>query len=133
MPKKPSLLIVDDEANVTRTLQMIFEREGYDVVPAFSCAEALNILNANGNFDAVITDLNMERPDIGLQVARHAKSMRSQPAVVICTGFANISNSREALAMHVDYLAHKPVDIDELRLAVSNLISRRRNGRKRRP
>jgi len=43
MAAKPSLLIVDDEVNVTRTLQMVFEQEGYQVLPAYSAAEAIGI------------------------------------------------------------------------------------------
>ena len=66
--KKKTLLIVDDEVNVTRTLQMVFEDEGYSVTPAYSCAEALKIMKNGHQFDGVITDLNMEREDIGLAI-----------------------------------------------------------------
>src|SRR6266705_751891 len=82
--KKKSLLIVDDEVNVTRTLQMVFEDEGYTVTPAYSCAEALKIMKNGHNFDGVITDLNMERDDIGLIVARRALELKPQPVVAIC-------------------------------------------------
>src|SRR5437764_28618 len=93
----PHLLIVDDEPNVLLTLGMIFELDGYHVTRAASCAEALHEL-ANGNsFAAVITDLNMEKPDIGLDVARAALRLRPRPAVVICTGYADIKNARAAL------------------------------------
>ena len=125
MPRKPSILVVDDEENVTRTLQMVFEREGYEVTPAYSSAEAVSILNNGHTLDAVITDLNMEEEDIGLEVARAARRLRPRPVIVICTGFANLDNSKEALQMHVDYLANKPVDLDELTSALRRLMSRR--------
>ena len=128
MPKKQNLLIVDDETNVTRTLQMLFEDAGYDVVPAYSCAEALKLLGNGHKFDAVITDLNMEKPDIGLDVARAAKDLTPRPAVIICTGYASVTNATTALAMHVDYLATKPVDIDELKGTVQRLLRRRTEG-----
>ena len=117
----PHLLIVDDEPNVLLTLGMIFELDGYHVTRAASCAEALHEL-ANGNsFAAVITDLNMEKPDIGLDVARAALRLRPRPAVVICTGYADIKNARAALQMRVDYFATKPVDLDELKVVVRRL------------
>jgi CheY-like chemotaxis protein len=125
MQRKPSILVVDDEENVTRTLQMVFEREGYEVTPAYSSAEAVKILKNGHTLDAVITDLNMEKEDIGLEVARQARKLRPRPVIVICTGFANLSNSAQALQMHVDYLANKPVDIDELTSALRRLIARR--------
>ncbi len=128
MTNKQQLLIVDDEINVTRTLQMLFEDAGYEVVPAYSCQEALKVLANGHSFDAVITDLNMERPDIGLDVARAAQKLKPKPAVIICTGYASVSNATSALAMHVDYLATKPVDIDELKGTVQRLLRRRTEG-----
>ena len=123
MARKPLLLIVDDENNVALTLQMVFEREGYAVLTANSCAGALKILADGHVFDAVITDLNMEKENIGLEVARAALRLHPKPAVVICTGYASIDNSAAALQMKVDYLATKPVDLDELKRAVSRLMA----------
>lgn len=127
MARRPTLLIVDDEENVARTLQLIFEREGYRVSTAYSSAEALRTLGNGHHFDVVITDLNMEREDVGLEVARYAKELKPPPIVVICTGFANLNNTRQALTMHVDYLATKPVDLNDLRGALSRLLTRRRD------
>ena len=123
--KKKSLLIVDDEVNVTRTLQMVFEDEGYNVTPAYSSREALEILSNGHRFDGIITDLNMEREDVGLNVARRALELKPQPVVIICTGFANMANARAALAMHVHYLATKPVELDELKSNLRRLIAMR--------
>ena len=125
MDAKPRLLIVDDEPNVTLTLKLIFEREGYQVRTAYSCAEALKLLSDSMMFDCVITDLNMEREDIGLEVVRAAQLMTPRPVVVICTGYANVTNARAALDLHVDYLATKPVGVDELKQAVARMIVRR--------
>jgi CheY-like chemotaxis protein len=127
MSSRSSLLVVDDEANVALTLRMVFEQEGYSVSTAHSCAEALQILHNGSSFDAVITDLNMEAPDIGLQVAEAALKLKPKPIIVICTGYASTINSRAALQMHVDFLATKPVDLGELVPALNRLISRRRD------
>jgi len=126
MHKRPILLLVDDENNVLQTLRMVFEREGYDVITAESCADALTKLNQARTFDAVITDLNMEREDIGLEVAKAALRLRPKPAVLILTGFASISNSRAALDLGVDYMANKPVELTDLVPALDRLVTRRR-------
>jgi len=126
MTRRPTLLIVDDEENVALTLQLIFEREGYRVSTAYNSKQAIHALSNGHHFDVVITDLNMEREDIGLEVARFAKQLKPAPIVVICTGYANLSNTRNALSMHVDYLATKPVDLDDLRAALSRMLLRRR-------
>jgi ATP-dependent Lon protease len=123
MVYQPSLLIVDDEANVALTLKMVFERDGYAVRTADSCASALKLLENGNEFDAVITDLNMEKENIGLEVARAALRLHPKPAVVLCTGYASVDNSAAALQMKVDYMVTKPVDLDELKRAVRRLMA----------
>ncbi len=125
MIKQPSILLVDDEISILQTLQMVLENEGYRVVTAQSCAEALEVLGNTVGFDAVITDLNMEREDIGLEVARAAQKVNPRPAVIICTGYASVTNSRRALDIGVDYMAHKPMEIPELISTIRRLVTRR--------
>lgn len=127
MVLKRSVLLVDDESSILQTLRLVFEREGYEVATAQSSAEAIDLLDQNGHFDAVVTDLNMEREDVGLEVARAALKSQPKPAVVICTGFASMANSRAALDMGVDYMAHKPVELKDLIAALNRLISRYRD------
>jgi DNA-binding NtrC family response regulator len=128
MRHKRSLLLVDDENSILQTLRMVFENEGYQVITASSCAEALEVLDNGHKFDAVITDLNMEREDIGLEVARAAQKVKPKPAIVIYTGFASIPNSRAALELGVDYMAHKPVDVTDLITALNRLVAKRALG-----
>jgi CheY-like chemotaxis protein len=133
--KRPRLLIVDDEESVTRTLQMVFEELGYAVDTALNSQQAIEALANGRKYDAVITDLNMEQEDIGLEVARAAKRRQPMPIVVIVTGYASPVNARSALQMHVDYFANKPVDLEELISNLDRLLARRgeavRRGRKR--
>lgn len=79
-----------------------------------------------GNYiDAVISDLHMERPNIGLELARAAMRQKPRPVVILCTGYADASNSRAALEMQVDYMATKPVELDELLTALASHLARR--------
>lgn len=130
--KRPILLLVDDENNVLQTLRLVFEREGYDVITAESCADALLKIDQKQKFDAVITDLNMEQEDIGLEVARAALKLRPKPAVLILTGFASVTNARSALDLGVDYMANKPVELTELVPALDRLVTQRKEVRTRR-
>ena len=120
------LLLVDDETSVLQTLRMVLENEGYKVATAESCTQATSLLQADAVFDGVITDLNMEREDIGLEVVRVALQADPRPVVVVLTGFASLANSREALDLGIDYMAHKPVELKDLLPALSRLVSRRR-------
>lgn len=120
--RKRSILLVDDEVNILLTLRMVFEREGYEVTTAESSVQALELLTCGEHFDAVITDLNMERDNIGLEVARAAVNTKPRPAVVICTGFASPNSTRKAVTIGIDYMADKPVELDHLIEALDQLI-----------
>ena len=115
------MLIVDDEPNVCFTMKLIFEREGFSVQTAASAAEAIKLLSLNHPFDVVLTDLHMEREDIGLELARVAKKLEKPPILVIMTGYASMKNARAALEIHVDHFAVKPVELTELLEAVRRL------------
>ena len=60
---------------------------------------------------------------------RRALELKPQPVVVICTGYANMTNARQALMMHVHYLATKPVELDELKSNLARLIAIRDNNK----
>ncbi len=122
MSQNKTILLVDDESSVLVTLQLIFEGEGYVVTTAQNGNQALRILGER-NFDAVVTDLNMERENVGLEVAQAAVAKRPKPAVVVCTGYATVANSTAALNMGVNYMAHKPVDLEGLISALDRLVA----------
>jgi CheY-like chemotaxis protein len=104
---------------------MILEQAGYEVIAVSSCAEGLRALAAHSPIDALISDLHMERQNIGLELARAALRQKDKPVVMLCTGYADVSNSRAALDMHVDYMATKPVELDELLASLASLLARR--------
>ena len=131
MTRKPNVLLVDDEESILATLRLVFEAEGYAVHTANSSHDALEVLKNGVAIDAVVTDLNMERNDVGLDVARFARTLRSAPVVVVCTGFANEDNTRQALQLHIDYLVQKPVDLNELKQALRRLLRLRKEKRLR--
>jgi DNA-binding NtrC family response regulator len=122
MFRKPSLLLVDDEPNVLLTLKLVLEEDGYEISTANSFAEAEKLIAAPGGFDAILTDLWMEREDVGLELARSASKLSPRPIVVIFTGYGSTSNARAALGVPVDYFALKPLDVDELKRVLNRLV-----------
>ncbi len=81
----------------------------------------MKLLDEQG-FDAVITDLNMEKVDIGLEVAQTAVMKKPRPTVIVCTGYASVSNSLAALNMGVDYMVQKPVELESFISALDRLL-----------
>ena len=124
MANKRSILVVDDEVNVAETLRMVLEQEGYRATTAYSGADALALL-ARSRFDAIVTDLNMEKKDIGLDVVRAAQNQKHRPLIVVCTGYPSQQNLRSAFDLHIDYVAIKPCEISDLLLAIRRLFAAR--------
>lgn len=122
--KRIWVLLAEDEPGILFTFSAILRQQGYQVETARNYAEARERMQAR-KYDAVIADLNMERIGLGLELARQAKELAPAPAVVIYTGYPTVEQLRAALALHIDYLALKPVDLDEIKTALHRLVTRR--------
>ncbi len=120
----PAILLVDDEDTILFTYKTILERDGYRVDTAKSFAEGQQLLKQH-SYDAVIADLNLERENLGLDLVRDARSLPTRPITVVYTGFPSVEHLYSALKLQVDYLALKPVGVEEMRSALSRLIRRR--------
>jgi DNA-binding response OmpR family regulator len=123
-PKHGSILLVEVEPAVRVTLKQVLEQNGYAVRTATTLNESLGLLHSQ-EYDAVITELNLDGVGSGLKVAAAAKSSHQPPVVIIYTGFPQKEQLRAALALRVDYLALKPVELDEITAALRTLILRR--------
>ena len=119
----PSVLIVEDETNMARSLSRILERRGYGVGIAAEGNEALTRLDSEP-FDVVITDLKM--PGMGgmeLLAKMHERGHR-HPTIVL-TGFGTVQGAVEAMKLGAaDYLI-KPYNPDELLLIVERQLEQR--------
>lgn len=106
------ILLVEDEPNVAKGLEMILSDEGYGVEIAPSGRTALEKFQGNG-FDLVVSDLRL--PDIdGLEVIKDIKELRPETKVIIITGYPSISSAVDAVRMGVrDYL-RKPFSDEDL-------------------
>ncbi|HYL95340.1 MAG TPA: response regulator [Terriglobales bacterium] len=122
--KRPWVLLAEDEPGILFTFSAILRQQGYQVGTARTYAEAQERMVAH-RYDAMIADLNMERVGLGLELARQAKELDPPPAVVIYTGYPTLDQLRAALALRVDYLALKPVDLEEIKTALHRLVTRR--------
>jgi DNA-binding NtrC family response regulator len=116
-------LLVEDEANMVRTLTKILERKGYLVDAAGTGEEALQRLSA-ASYDLVITDLNMPVMD-GMQLLREMKHQQLDPVIIVLTGHGTIQSAVEAMKLGAgDYLI-KPCHPDELLLVAARLLEMR--------
>ena len=115
------VLLVDDDPASRLTLKTVLEAGGYNVDSAASAAEAVGKLE-EGEYELVLSDLQMESPQAGLQVLAHAKMMDYKPATALLTTY---ENARPNLPRREDSMFIKPIDIPGLLGKVADLISKR--------
>lgn len=113
------VLLVDDEPASRLTLKTVLEAGGYSVDSAASAAEAVGKLDA-GEYELVLSDLNMESPEAGLKVIAHARIMDYKPATALITTYQNAKPAASR-----DSVLIKPEDVPGLLSKVADLISQR--------
>ena len=80
---KPNILIVDDEMNLARKLEMALHDE-YHVISTQQPERALEIFH-NGDFDLVISDIQMPKLT-GFEILRAVKETNPLIEVILLTG-----------------------------------------------
>jgi serine/threonine-protein kinase len=107
------LLIVDDEKEIVTSLKEMF-RSAFDIYPAHSAAEALELFKHHGP-KLVLTDQRMPTTD-GLDLLRQLKEIDPTIICLLVTGYSDISVVIDALneGLVWKYIS-KPWDHDELR------------------
>ncbi len=112
MESTHSILIIDDEANLRRSLAVILQRAGYSVTTTDGAREAWLALET-GAFNLVLLDLKMPGTggiDLLPQICKQYPGM----AVVLITGHATLESAIEAIRRGArDYLL-KPIDPSQL-------------------
>src|SRR5947209_1055737 len=126
----PTILIVDDEQPIRRTLQAILEKNGFTCHAAVDGEEGLAILRA-GDYDVAFIDMHMPKLEgLGLLAAMREARLNTVP--IVLTGFGEVSSAVEAMKLGAfDFLA-KPPDYQELTRATTRAIEHsraRRHGR----
>ncbi|MDX6749976.1 ActR/PrrA/RegA family redox response regulator transcription factor [Geminicoccaceae bacterium 1502E] len=108
----PTLLLVDDDAPLRRSLQRAMERRGFRVFAGESVREGMNLAHSVRPEFAVI-DLRLEDGS-GIDLVKKLRELHPKVRIVILTGYGNIATAVAAVkAGALDYLA-KPADADEV-------------------
>ncbi|HVS63811.1 MAG TPA: sigma-54 dependent transcriptional regulator [Thermoanaerobaculia bacterium] len=117
---RATVLLIDDEDYVRESLAELLVRRGYEVREAVSGDEALEHRRAEG-VDAVVCDLRMPGTTGKELVAALAEAAPGTP-VLMLTAHGTVRSAVECLrAGAADYLL-KPVDADELELAIERSL-----------
>ncbi len=128
MKKKYTILLVDDDPIVRKTLGDILEAEGYYIILAESGERAVELLTERlktGSIELVISDLIMFDID-GLGVLKETKKLSPETMVIILTSCESISSAINAVRLHADdyILKPKPSEFNDLLFRVKRCLER---------
>ncbi|MDX9719852.1 MAG: sigma-54 dependent transcriptional regulator [Myxococcota bacterium] len=124
MSDSASILIVDDEKNIRRTLSMVLQGEGFDVRQAESAEEGLKLLTA-WPFDVLFLDVQLPGMN-GLELLRQMKQSDASVDVIMMSGHASLSDAVEATRLGAYDFLEKPIDRERLLVTLRNALDRRR-------
>lgn len=106
LDKKPKILLVDDEVEITELLGDVLRIRGFDVAEANSGSEAVEKAES-ADFDVVITDIRMPDMD-GLQLMDVLKNRHPKLGFIVISGYSVYSEA-EILKKGAYCFLHKPV------------------------
>ena len=117
-----TILVVDDEKNIRRTLRMVLEGAGLDVLEAESAEAGLKQLES-GAIDLVILDIRLP----GMSGLEALERIRARPEsrrlpVLIISGHASVAEAVSAVQNGATDFFEKPLDRDQVLMRVRNAL-----------
>jgi two-component system nitrogen regulation response regulator NtrX len=120
----PSILIVDDEPSILKSLGGLLVDEGFDVATASNGYEALKSIDRETP-DLVLMDIWMPGID-GIETLKEIRKSTPHLPVIIITGHGNIETAVKAVKLGAFDLIEKPLSVDRLIVAIQNALHFRR-------
>jgi CheY-like chemotaxis protein len=118
----PTLLIVEDDAQVLILAESILQRAGYKTLTAATVAEAQAIINSKQQLDLIFTDVALcNHPEGGITIGHLVEQGRKDLPVLYTTGRELTDGMKELFNSKGAFLS-KPYTEHALREAVAKLV-----------
>ncbi len=121
--QKATVLLIDDDPLVLRSLEKVLAREGYEVLPVGGCAAALGMIRAR-KIDLILSDIRMPEKD-GVSTAKEIQqallsSGKKDLPVIFITGYSG--EEIKLQAPFVGETLYKPVDVNQLLAVIRDYL-----------
>jgi two-component system response regulator AtoC len=115
------ILVIDDDSSICETLELYLTEEGYKVKTALTGTDGLNRF-VETSPDVVILDIRL--PDIdGFTVLEDLREENENVKVIMITAHHDMESTIEAMKGGAFDYIHKPVDVDELDIAIKKALN----------
>jgi DNA-binding NtrC family response regulator len=117
-----TILIIDDEKSIRKTLSEILSYEGYKIDEAGDGEEGLKRFSEK-TYDVVLCDIKMPKLD-GIEFLEKSREINSDVPVIMISGHGNIDTAVEAVKKGAfDYIS-KPPDLNRLLITLRNALEK---------
>ena len=123
MISKPTILLVDDESSVRKSIEQSLQLADLDVKSFTSAKDVLPYLNANF-FGVLLTDIRMPVMD-GLELMRASLKIDAKLPIILISGHADVSTAVNAIREGAYDLIEKPFSATLLIERVNRAIEQR--------
>ena len=123
---KGRILVVDDEADVRKSVRLILTKAGYDVDEAEDPEAGVALVKSGVNklpLNAIVTDLNMPKINEVIVVPYLRSQFPSCPIIVVSGSKMMEKSSKLFKEANVEFLA-KPVNQEQLLGAVNKAVNK---------
>ncbi|MGV3658461.1 MAG: sigma-54-dependent transcriptional regulator [Chitinophagaceae bacterium] len=117
-----SILVIDDEKAIRKTLSEILSFEGYKIEEAADGEEGLKKFREK-TFDAVLCDVKMPKVD-GLEFLQKATEANADVPIIMISGHGTIETAVEAVKNGAYDFISKPPDLNRLLITIRNAMDR---------
>jgi len=117
-----SILVIDDEAGIRESLEVLLTLEGYSVRMANDGEEGLRVLELE-NFDLVLLDLALPGQS-GLELLPQIKERQPELPVIMITAYGTVDNVVEAVRAGAENFVQKPWDNEKLLADIRSAVAR---------
>jgi two-component system chemotaxis response regulator CheY len=119
------VLVVDDEADVRKSVRLILSKAGYDVVEAEDGEAGVRAIKRGDNpmaLGAIICDLNMPKMS-GMEAITYFRSHFPHTSVIVLSGEVTSEKAGVLLVQGVSSILSKPINQDQLLAVVKKAFA----------
>jgi len=127
--RRETILVVDDDELVRKSVIAQMKSLGYSTIDAASPAEVLKLIADAEPFDLLFSDIVMPGPMDGVELARQARELRPDLKVMLTSGFPDLKTARSSEESYVQWrLLKKPYRRSELQQALAEMLGTQDDG-----
>src|SRR5215472_8424360 len=119
-----SILVVDDEAEIRKSLRGVLEDEGFKVSVAESGEACLEAVRSR-SFDVVLLDIWLRGMD-GLQTLEKLRELENPPEAIMISGHGTIETAVRATKLGAFDFVEKPLSVERILILIKNAIEAKR-------